>query len=129
MAVNPDQILATLRNDGCDYTAALSEISSEKLVAQSAGDGKYANQLWVAESIIVIHQQLVETFELLKAEQYYEAWCKAEQIEIMIQNLAQNAPEGFEIVKDINLMVRQLQSLYPYRLFASYVMHVKKRKV
>lgn len=115
-----------LRNDGCDYDAALNSVKAEKQTAQGVGDDVYANQLWVAESIIEIHQQFVETFELLRVERYYDAWCKAEQVEIMIQNLAHNSQEGFENVKDINAMVWHLQSLYPYKLFASYVMHVKK---
>lgn len=128
MAMEPNQILATLRNNGCDYAAALSAIKVQKLVAQSAGDEIYANQLWAAETIIEIHQQFVKTFELLKADQYYEAWCAAEQVEINIQNLARNSKEGFDNVKDINAMIRQLQSLYPYKIFASYVMHVKKEE-
>lgn len=126
--MDPNTILATLRNDDCNYAAALSAVNSEKRAAQTVGDETYANQLWVAESIIEIHQQFVETFQLLKAEQFYNAWCKAEQVEIMIQNLVRNSQEGFENVKDINIMVRHLQSLYPYKFFASYVMHMKKER-
>lgn len=128
MAMDPNKILATLRNEGCDYVAALNTINAEKQAAQYAGDELYANQLWVAETIIEIHQQFVKTFDLLKAGQYYEAWCEAEQVEINIQYLARNSQEGLENVKDINSRVRQLQSLYPYKFFASYVMHVKKEK-
>lgn len=128
MAMDLNQILAKLRSDGCDYDAAIGAIKSEKQAAQDAGDELYANQLWAAETIIKIHLQFVKTFELLKAGRYYEAWCEVEQVEINIQFLAYNSQEGLENVKDIYAMIRQLQSLYPYRLFASYVMHVKKEK-
>lgn len=126
--MDPNQILATLRKDDCDYAAALNAIKAEKNAAQIAGDETYANQLWAAELLIEIHQLFVETFQQLKVELYYDAWCKAEQIEVMIHNLARNSQEGFENVRDINQMVRQLQSLYPYKIFASYVMHVKKEE-
>lgn len=128
MAMNPNQIMTTLRSDGCDYAATLSAIQAEKHVAQATGNETYANHLWVVEAIIEIHQQFVKTFELLKAKRYYEAWCEAEQVEITIQFLARNSQEDLEKVKDIYAMVRQLQSLYPYKLFASYVMQVKKEK-
>ena len=127
--MDPNQILGKLRSDGCDYDAALDAIKAEKLTAQVSGDEKYANQLWVVETLIEIHQQFKETFKLLKAGQYYEAWHKAELVEINIQFLAHNSQEGFENIKDIFEMVRQLQSLYPYKAFASYVMHIKKRKM
>ncbi len=126
--MDPNKILSKLRSDGCNYGAALDAIKAEKQIAQVSGDGKCANQLWVVETLIEIHQQFKETFKLLKARQYYEAWCKAEQVEINSQFLAHNSQEGFEHIKDIIAIVRQLQSLYPYKFFASYVMHVKKEK-
>lgn len=128
MATDPNKILTKLRTDSYDYAAALSAIQAEKKTAQSVGDEIFANQLWATESIIQIHQKFVKTFELLRARQYYEAWCEAEQVELTILFLSRNSPDGFESVKDINAMVRQLQSLYPYRFFASYVMHVKAEK-
>ena len=128
MEMNLNYILAKLRSDSCDYDAALFAIKSEKQAAQDAGDELYANQLWAVETIIKIHQKFVMTFDLLKAGRYYEAWCEAEQVEINIQFLASNSQEDLENVKDINARVRQLQSLYPYKFFASYVMHVKKEK-
>lgn len=128
MEMNLNYILAKLRSDSCDYDAALCAIKSEKQAAQDAGDELYANQLWAVETIIKIHQKFVMTFDLLKAGRYYEAWCEAELVEINIQFLASNSQEDLENVKDINARVRQLQSLYPYKFFASYVMHVKKEK-
>lgn len=128
MAMDLAILLPSLRNDGCNYTAILAEVLSEKQDAQTAGDEIRANSLWAIQTVVEIHKQFVQMFEKLAAGKYYEAWCDAEQIEISLSNLARNSQEAYAVVHDLNRIIRQLQSLYPYRIFASYVMQIKKEK-
>lgn len=128
MAMDLAVLLPSLRNDGCNYTAILAEVLSEKQDAQTAGDEIRANSLWAIQTVVDVHEQFVQMYEKLAAGKYYEAWCDAEQIEIALYNLARNSQGAYAVVHDLNRIIRQLQSLYPYRIFASYVMHVKKEE-
>ena len=122
------KLKSNLRTEGFDYASCLADIHKDKKAAQASGNEVQANHLWVTESVVKVHQQFVEMFNLLKAGKYYDAWCKAEQVEISIHFLSRNSKEGFDEVSDLNETVHKLQSLYPYKVFASYVVKVKKEK-
>lgn len=126
MATDKVTLLKNLRSEGCDYEAILHSLNEEKRTAQTDGDKPCANYLWALEQLVEIHKQFVGMYTLLRLAKYYEAWCVAAKVEISLHFLSSNSTEVFETVKDLGAMVGQLQSLYPYRVFASYVMEIKK---
>ena len=123
-----NEILPLLNKVGCDYEYLLSDIVTEKKKAQNSNDEHIANYLWAEETIVKIVRDFVSVFNLLKQEEFYKAWCAAEQVELCINNLIRNFPDFYQIVSYHNTIIHQLQRLYPYRLFASYVINIKREE-
>ena len=121
-------MLTNLRSEGFDYAATLADIAKRKEQAKSSGNEPEANRLWAEQTVVKIHQDFVKMFALLIEGKYYDAWCQAAQIEIDMRFLSKNSQEMFDNVKDLGETIRQLQILYPYRVFASYVMDVKQER-
>ena len=119
-------ILNNLRTKGFNYANALTDIAQQKQIAQSSGNEPEANRLWAEQTVVEIHQQFIKMFSLLTEGKYYDAWCQAAQIEVDIRFLSKNSQEMFDLVKDLGEIIRQLQILYPYKVFASYVMDIKQ---
>lgn len=123
-----NEILPLLNKVSCDYERLLLDIVTEKKKAQDNNDEHRANYLWAEETIVEIVRDFVSVFNLLKQEEFYKAWCLAEQVELGINNLIRNFPDFYQIVSYYNTIIHQLQRLYPYRLFASYVINIKKEE-
>lgn len=121
------EILGHLHEDGFDHNAAIREIDILRKDFQQRQDEGNANIAWATITIVSLHLDYRNVFTMLKNKQYYEAWCLLEQIEIGIANLLRNFPGVENTVKHIRTMVRQLQSLYPYKVFFSSVIIVKQR--
>lgn len=89
-----------------------------------------AKQIWIFQTIIEIHKLYCNAFNLLKNKSYYEGWCQLERIEITIGNLKKH----FSYDKKqyylwyIEKSVKNLQVIFPYRLFASSEILKKKKK-
>ena len=79
-----NEILPLLNKVGCDYEYLLSDIVTEKKKAQNSNDEHIANYLWAEETIVKIVRDFVSVFNLLKQEEFYKAWCAAEQVECSI---------------------------------------------
>lgn len=119
---------ALMLRDGFDFDSKLSELEQEKKHQQLLGKESTANSLWAMIRLVDIYKEFVNLFNILHENKYYDAWCKAEEIEILIHSLLLNFP-GFEpYVKDIAITVSNLQRMYPYRLFISTVFRIKKEK-
>ena len=88
----------------------------------------FKNQMWAIESMIKSYEMYIETYHLLKSKAYYQAWCKAEQIELLVASLRLNNPYIYQYVVDIIDNIYLLQSLYPYKLFASYGIQIDEEK-
>ena len=99
----------------------------ERLVNEKKQDD--AKTIWILQTIIEIHKLYQNAFKLIKAKSYYEGWCQLEQIEITISSLKKH----FQYSKTeyylwhIEKSVKNLQVIFPYRLFAS--MEVLKKKI
>ncbi|MDD4637568.1 MAG: hypothetical protein PHV66_08190 [Bacteroidales bacterium] len=117
-----------LRDEAFDFNKALTEVNKELADFQNNGDEQRANQLWAVKTVIDIHHGVVEVFCLLKDMDYYKAWCKAEEVEIMCNNLKRNFSRVFPFVNDLYECIQRLQILYPYRIFSSYVIKIKKER-
>ena len=121
------EILSHLLEDGFDYDATIHEVDALRKDYQQHHDEENANVAWATLEIVSLHRDYRKVFSMLQNKQYYDAWCLLEQIEIGIANLLRNFPGVKNAVEYVSIIVRQLQSLYPYRVFFSTVIIVKER--
>ena len=89
-----------------------------------------AKQIWIYQTIIKVHKLFIEAFNLLKSKQYYQGWCQLERIEITIRDLKKHFLYDKEQYKlwQIEKTVKNLQVIFPYRLFGSSEILKKKKK-
>lgn len=89
-----------------------------------------AKLLWVYQTIIEIHKLYVNAFNFIKMKSYYQAWCKLETIEITLHILKKHFTYDKKqyFLWHIEKSIKNLQVLYPYKLFASSEILTKKKK-
>ena len=56
------------------------------------------------------------------------AWCTLERAELMIAAIMRNNTELYETVKDVSFQIQRIQSIYPYKAFASTEILIKEQK-
>ena len=104
------------------------QILKEECVARNEQDE--AKNIWIYQTIIEIHKLYQNAFNLLKDKSYYQGWCQLERIEITQGSLKRH----FQYDKKeyylwhIEKSVKNLQVIFPYRLFASSEILKKKKK-
>lgn len=98
----------------------------EGLKAAKAKNDSSANQIWRQCQLFGIWRDYIQTYHNLKAGRFYEAWCLIEQILIDCKFLLQNFPEDSNSVEFVRKHLMNLQHLFPYRLFISTVLRIKK---
>lgn len=89
-----------------------------------------AKQIWIFQTIIEIHKLYRNAFNLLKNKAYYEGWCQLERVEITIGSLKKHFlfdKKQFALWH-IEKSVKNLQVIFPYRLFGSSELLKKKKK-
>jgi len=110
-----------------DFDAELQLIKKEYVKNDKQEEAK---QIWIYQTIIEIHKLYLNAFNLLRNKKYYEGWCQLERVEITISSLKKH----FQYDKEeyslwhIEKTVRNLQVIFPYRLFASSEILKKKKK-
>jgi hypothetical protein len=106
------------------------EIQNQKLIFVAEGKQDEAKLFWINQTILEIHKLYRNAFELVKNKSYYQAWCQLERIEITIHSLKKHFTYNKEqyFLWHIEKCVKNLQILYPYRLFASSEI-LKKKKI
>lgn len=100
----------------------LNELDKIKEHAISLEDEESANNCWRESESLKLTLSYIKAFHKIKRKEYREAWYDLEQCEIMCKFIAQNSSEEFCLSKNIyfiNHQVSNLQSLYPYCVFAS----------
>ena len=127
MKIKTQEILSHLLEDDFDFDATIKEVDALRKDYQQQHDEENANVAWATSEIVSLHRDYRKAFSMLQEKQYYDAWCLLEQIEIGIVHLLRNFSGTKNAVSYIETMVRQLQSLYPYRVFFSTVIIVKER--
>ena len=120
------QILEHLRDDGFSFQDTLKYVQQDLALSQNSGQEQQANKLWAIRTVIEIHYEFSVVFELLQQGEYYKAWCNAEQVELKCKVLHRNFSDVFMLVKDLYESIVRLQGLYPYAIFSSYVIRIKK---
>ena len=121
------EILKHIFDKGFDFDATIKEVDELRLGYRQQGDVEKANTSWALMAILRIHQDFRKVHTMLLEKQLYEAWCLMETIEIAVGNLLRNFPGTLNAVKYISMMVWQLQSLYPYKVFMSTEILIKER--
>ncbi|KRD58257.1 hypothetical protein ASE40_18155 [Flavobacterium sp. Root935] len=103
------------------FENAISELQIIKEQAVRDDLQNKAKEIWICQTIVGIHKLYKEAFNLLKEKQYYQAWCQLERIEITINSLKKHFSfkENKYFLNFIEKSVRNLQVIFPYRLFAS----------
>jgi len=89
--------------------------------AIDAGDEDQANHAWFLRTVAEARGRFVKCFNLILQNECYKAWCEFEKVEIALPWLIRNPfldTRAFEVEKLIAL-VRQWQSLFPYKVFFS----------
>ena len=101
-----------------DFVNELQSIKNEYVKLKQ---DTHAKQIWIYQTIVRIHILYIEAFNHLKNKEYYTGWCELEKIEIKLYSLKrhfQYDKETFYLYQ-IEKNVRNLQVLFPYRLFIS----------
>lgn len=100
----------------------------EELVKQNNQDE--AKQIWIYQTIIEVHILYRKAFNLLKNKMYYEGWCELERAEIELSFLKKHFQydrKQFYLFK-IEKAIRNLQVIFPYKIFSSSEILIKKEK-
>lgn len=87
-----------------------------------------SNKVWAMMTAIEVHQLYSQAFEQLKKDDYYIAWCTLERAELAIAAIMRNDTELYESVRDISFQIQRIQSIYPYKAFASTEILIKEQR-
>ncbi|OWP85332.1 YecA family protein [Flavobacterium davisii] len=113
-----------------DLKLLQEQIQVIKEEALLVNDQHIAKECWIAQSILQIHFQYREAFDYLRKKEYYKAWCELERVEIEFHDLKRHfdtKTNSYGLYK-IEKGLRNLQILYPYKLFGSVELLKKKKK-
>lgn len=114
-----------------DIIAAKNDWKNWRRHYQLSNNEQYANYAWLALQIIDIHYLYRGIYIKLDTKntnikKYYDAWCDAEQIELIANNIKRNFPTFLNTIALIINQVHIIQSLFPYKLFTSTEILIKK---
>ena len=91
---------------------------------------KEAKQIWIFQTIIEIHKLYTKAYDFLKNKEYYKGWCELERIEITLSSLKRHFTydKSQFYLWHIEKTTKDLQVIFPYRLFGSSELLKKKKK-
>lgn len=110
-----------------DFDSELQRIKEEYVKEDKQIEAK---QIWIYQTIIEIHKLYLNAYNLLKTKKHYEGWCQLERIEITISSLKRHFQFDKKVfgLWDIEKKVKNLQVIFPYRVFASSEILKKTKK-
>ncbi|MEK0160826.1 hypothetical protein WLQ65_17040 [Pseudoalteromonas piscicida] len=100
----------------------IEELTKELNKAAKSGDTEKANGCWRELEATRLSIKYIGAFDKIKNKEYRDAWCDLEECEIKFGCLEKNSTKEFLLSSRALFIidkVSKLQSLYPYRLFAS----------
>lgn len=91
---------------------------------------KEAKQIWIFQTIIEIHKLYINAYDFIKNKEHYKGWCELERIEITISSLKRHFTYDKRqfYLWHIEKTTKDLQVIFPYRLFGSSELLKKKKK-
>jgi len=110
-----------------DYKNELQEIKNDFVNKNYQIEAK---QIWIYQTIIEVHSLYQNAFELLKNKKHYEGWCALERAEIELNSLKrhfQYNKKQFNLWQ-IEKSIRNMQIIFPYRLFSSIELLIKEEE-
>lgn len=145
MAHDPEVIQCVLEDDRLAEPRRLAENFRERIdsgppnefrdslgaikgAAVEAGDETLAKACWCLETIGSAQDQFIAAFLRGKQDDFYGCWCALEQAELRIHFLREHFPieDNRFGLEHINLHVPRFQALFPYKVFLSPGMVVRK---
>ncbi len=122
LSVYEDLIVADAKNVNVDHWRELgSAIESRLIVFRESKDEEQANKAWYLLRLVNARLAYLSCFKDLKAQNFYEAWCELERIEIDLNSLLRNSfysPVFFGI-GEFRDLIERWQALFPYTVFFS----------
>lgn len=116
------QVVDNLQNETVHVWAKLHASASALVnTATAGGHEDAANKAWFIRKTIEMRREYLAAIDMLRHEDYYEAWCSFEQIEIGLRTQKRNPfyscdQFGIDALAE---QVTQWQSLFPYKIFFS----------
>jgi len=106
------------------------QLQSLKIQFLAKNEQDNAKKIWIYQTIIEVHTVYREVFTQLKNKEYYSGWRNLEKIEIILGSLKKHFQYNKEqyFLWYIEKAVKNLQVIFPYRLFASTEILKKKKK-
>lgn len=102
---------------------AKKKLGEIKTIAVSQDKQDFAKEIWCLEQIVEIQKIYLFAFECLKKNEFYKSWCELETCEIKIFHLSRHhnfISENDDFgLRFIDKKVKQLQGLFPYKMFTS----------
>ncbi|KXX71677.1 YecA family protein [Flammeovirga sp. SJP92] len=122
--------LSQIHNPSFSLDNFESKLQSLKEVYVDENKQEEAKQIWIYQTIIKIHKLFIDAFKLLQNKKYYEGWCQLENIEITFASLKKHFLFDKHQFKlwHIEKSVKNLQVIFPYKLFASSELLKKKKE-
>lgn len=113
--------LSSLGRDNFPFQDLIDKIEIEKKIFVTNKLEAEATQCWVFQTILEIHLAYNQAYSLIRVGDYYQAWCKLERAEITLKGLKRhfNYSSDIYLLKFIEKAVKNLQAIYPYRIFSS----------
>lgn len=124
-------ILANLRNaDVSFWTAREQEARNVLSTSTQVGEEPTANNAWYLMTVSAAYSLYCNCFSRMQQRTFYSAWCDLERLEITLADLARNPfYDGGKFLLDfLSDRVTAFQSLFPYRIFFSPEMIVRRRE-
>lgn len=131
MSINEIQIeLIKLGKEDVSFDNLLEKILNVKKDFASQGKEEEAKHFWICEQIVEIHKGFNEAFTLLKEKKYFDCWCKLERVEITFHFFKKHFEYDKQLFKlyQIEKAIRNLQVIFPYRIFSSIEFLEKEKK-
>lgn len=110
--------------------AVSSSLESVKADAVASGNQPLASAVWCLQRIADAQDHYLAAFELCKRRAFYGGWCELEKAEVRLTWLLRHFVDsedkfGIRVLCD---RIPKIQRLFPYRLFLSPGLLIKKAK-
>ena len=116
------KISSHLRNPDRLFWQTLSdEIEGKLKLFQRGNDEYWSNVCWFLKAVCETRGRFIDAISAIREEQYFDAWCELERVEIGLLTLVRNAfldTSEFEINEFLDL-TQSWQKTYPYKWFMS----------